>query len=82
MSLRNLNFIITIANKDKLSPWLLRFEFNRANMLDKQINMIDIYQAIYYKFNKIGESVDDIICSFSDDNSSKLVLRLRCLVSK
>ena len=66
---------------DKVNPWLLRFEFDREKMVEKQIRMIDIYYAIYSKFNKDGRDIDDMVCVFSDDNASNLVFRIQCLVS-
>ena len=50
-------------------------------MVEKQIRMIDIYYAIYSKFNKDGRDVDDMVCVFSDDNASNLVFRIQCLVT-
>ena len=66
---------------NKISPWLLRFEFDREKMVEKQIKMIDIYYAIYSKFNKEGKDTDDMVCVFSDDNASNLVFRIQCLVT-
>ena len=64
---------------EQVNPWLLRFEFDREKMVEKQIRMIDIYYAIYSKFNKDGR--DDMVCVFSDDNASNLVFRIQCLIT-
>ncbi len=69
------------SSTDQVNPWLLRFEFDREKMVEKQIKMIDIYYAIYSKFNKEGNAMDDMICVFSDDNASNLVFRIQCLVN-
>jgi DNA-directed RNA polymerase II subunit RPB1 len=70
------------TKKEEINPWLLRLEFDREKMVDKQINMVDIYYAIYSRFNKDGKDKDDMICVFSDDNASNLVFRIQCLVDK
>jgi len=57
----------------------LRFKFDRQEMIDRDISMIDIYHAINIKFNK---DTDDIVCVFSDDNAEELILRIQCVVSK
>ena len=61
--------------EDTTNPWILRFEFDRSKMIQKNIKMIDIYQAINNKFN--DDSNDSIKCIFSDDNSSKLIFRVQ-----
>jgi len=53
------------------SPWVLRFEFNRKLMLDKEISMYDIYSNIKKVYD------NNITCIYSDDNSSKLIFRIR-----
>lgn len=70
------------SEKEEVNPWLLRFEFDREKMVDKQISMADIYYAIYSRFNKDGKDKDEMVCVFSDDNASKLVFRIQCLVDK
>ena len=44
-------------------------------MLDKNIKMIDIYYAIYNKFNNDKE--EDIYCVYTDDNASELILKIQ-----
>jgi DNA-directed RNA polymerase beta' subunit len=56
---------------DKPSPWLLRFEFDKAKMDDLGITMHDVHITIY---NFYEETVK---CAFSDDNSDKLIFRVR-----
>jgi len=53
------------------SPWLLRMEFDRQKMINYGIHMIDL-QTVLHNFYD-----DKICCMFSDDNSSKLVLRIK-----
>lgn len=57
----------------QLSKWLIRFEFDREEMLEKNITMDDIHYAI-----KTGYK-DDVDCVFSDYNSEKLILRVRLM---
>ena len=56
---------------DKLSPWLLRFEFNKIKMFDLGVTMHDIHQTIYKYYE------DYINCYYSDDNADKLIFRIR-----
>ncbi len=59
----------------KENPWILRFMFNREKMLEKKINMIDIYNKINTKMDKT------LTCIYSDDNSSNLIMRIRLNVT-
>ena len=54
------------------SPWLLRLEFNKDNMLQYSLDMIQVHQKLleYYRD-------DTISCMFSDDNADKLVFRIK-----
>jgi DNA-directed RNA polymerase II subunit RPB1 len=58
-------------NIESPSNWLLRLEFDRMKMMDKNISMDDIH----YCLNTVYEH--DISCIFSDDNFSKLICRIR-----
>ena len=53
------------------SPWLLRLEFDRKVMMNKDITMFDIYSRLCSIYDKT------INCIFTDDNSSNLILRIR-----
>jgi DNA-directed RNA polymerase beta' subunit len=53
------------------SPWLLRFELDRAKMLDLKVTMLDV-EHVLTKFY-----ADTVTCVLSDDNSDRLVCRLR-----
>lgn len=55
----------------RLSPWLLRIVLDRARMLDKQLTMAEVANAITAEFNK------DLHVLANDDNAEKLVLRIR-----
>ena len=57
------------------SPWLLRFEFDRMRMLEKQVYFSDINLALQDHYKD-----DTLTCIFSDDNSARLVCRARLLV--
>ena len=56
----------TITN----NPWLIRLEFNKKKILNKKINMDDIYLIIKYYYP--GSNI-----IYSDDNASKLIFRLK-----
>jgi DNA-directed RNA polymerase subunit A" len=55
-----------------VSKWILRFEFDREKMFNKNITMDDIYFVIK---NTYSITADDTI--YSDYNSQKLVMRIR-----
>jgi DNA-directed RNA polymerase II subunit RPB1 len=57
----------------RMSPWLLRIELNREMMVDKKLLMADIAERINQDFQ------DDLSCIFNDDNSEKLLLRIRIM---
>ncbi len=57
--------------ESKKSDWLLRFEFDKSSLLNKNISMDEIYQSIMMVKNK------DINCLYSDYNSKELIFRLR-----
>ena len=56
---------------DNLSKWVLRLEFDREKLMNKNISMDDIYMAIYSYYK------DDVSCNYSDDNSGKMIFRIR-----
>lgn len=57
------------------SPWLLRFEFDRAKMLDLGVTMLDLEHVLLDWFD------DTLSCTMSDDNAKSLVGRVRLNVS-
>lgn len=60
-----------VARRGKISPWLLRFEFDKDRMLEEGVNMLDLYAVL-------KDFYDDVVhCMFSDDNSHNLVFRIR-----
>ena len=60
-----------LMQKAKLYPWLLRFEFDRSAMLERDITMLDVYNVI----NEMYE--DKVHVMFSDDSSKNLVFRMK-----
>jgi DNA-directed RNA polymerase beta' subunit len=58
---------------DDLSPWVLRIEFDKEALLNKNILINDIQELIMNSHNL--ES--DVQCIFTDDNAKNLVLRIR-----
>ncbi len=61
------------------SPWVLKLEFNKAKMMDKNIKMANIHHAIISKFN-IDQK--DISCFYTDDNADNLIMRIQCNLSQ
>ncbi|KAK9461884.1 DNA-directed RNA polymerase II subunit RPB1 [Lipomyces oligophaga] len=57
----------------KQSPWLLRFELDRAKMLDRELTMSQVAEKIIEEFQ--GE----MFVIWSEDNSEKLILRCRVI---
>lgn len=60
-----------LMQKAKLYPWLLRFEFDRSAMLERDITMLDVYNVITDMYE------DKVHVMFSDDNSKNLVFRMK-----
>jgi DNA-directed RNA polymerase II subunit RPB1 len=60
-----------LMQKAKLYPWLLRFEFDRSAMLERDITMLDVYNVITDMYE------DKVHVMFSDDNSKNLIFRLK-----
>jgi len=58
------------------SNMIIRFEFDKQIMINKDITMEDIYYKIYNEYR------DNIVCKYSDDNSNKLIFRIRLLKVK
>jgi len=54
----------------EMSPWVIRFVFDKIKMLDRGIIMEDIYIAIDLMYS------NNIKCVFSDDNSKELIGRI------
>ena len=58
------------------SDWVIRFEFDKQDLINKNITMEDIYHKINLSYG------DDITCVYSDDNSNNLVFRIRIMKLK
>lgn len=61
------------ASIEYQSPWLLRFELDRAKMLDKQLTMSQVAEKISAKFDP------DLFVIWSEDNAEKLIIRCRLI---
>uniref|UniRef100_A0A1I8J9U6 DNA-directed RNA polymerase n=1 Tax=Macrostomum lignano TaxID=282301 RepID=A0A1I8J9U6_9PLAT len=57
----------------RASPWMLRIELDRKRMVDKKLTMESIAEKVSASFG------NDLSCIFNDDNSEKLVLRIRIM---
>ena len=58
-------------SKKEKSKWVLRFTFDKINMLEKNITMDDVNFSIKNSYK------DDVSCVYSDYNSDSLVFRIR-----
>ncbi len=58
----------------KFSPWLLRLEFDREKMFNKNVSMYDVAFILRNKF-------EGIYLVYSDYNAQKLVMRIRIPVT-
>ena len=59
------------TKKNEMSKFIIRFVFDREAMLDKNITMDDVHFAIKNSFKK------EVVCMYTDLNSSKLIFRIR-----
>lgn len=60
---------------ERLSPWILRLELDRARMLDKHLTMAEVGAAIKRAY------APDLQVLVSDDNADRLVVRCRIIRS-
>ena len=72
---REFNMLSNMENKS-YGPWILRLTFDKMKMMDKNLQMADIYYAITSRFNMENE---DVRCVYTDDNASELALRIQCV---
>jgi intein/homing endonuclease len=64
-----------VGDSEERSPWILRLEFDKSKMFDKDIRMSDVYYTIQSKFaNDLSSEINFV---YSDDNSSKLIFRFQ-----
>ncbi|CAD5117546.1 DgyrCDS6308 [Dimorphilus gyrociliatus] len=71
----NIYYEMPDFDPNRISPWLLRIELDLKRMTDKKLTMEQISEKITAGFG------DDLNCIFNDDNSEKLVLRIRIMNS-
>jgi DNA-directed RNA polymerase beta' subunit len=62
---------------NKKCNWLIRFEFDREKMFNKNITMDDVYFVIHNAYGFYGEKDDTIETIYTDYNSQKLIMRIR-----
>ena len=60
---------INPVDADNDSCWVLRLEFDRRELMNRNITMEDIHFAIFSQYEKLGY--------YADDNAAKLILRIR-----
>jgi len=59
------------------SKWLIRFEFDREKMFNKNITMDDVYFVIQNTYGFYGDDDSTIHTIYTDYNSQKLLMRIR-----
>ncbi len=64
-------FDLEQCKEEDLSPWMIRFVFDKESMMNRNISILEIQEKIKEK-----ES-GDIECPFSDDGASNVVMRIR-----
>ena len=62
------------GDKEKFSKWLLRIEFDRDIMFEKNISMDDVGFALMHKYSS------EINLIYSDFNADKLIMRIRLTI--
>lgn len=72
----NIYYEMPDFDTSRMSPWLLRIELDRKRMTDKKLTMEQIAEKINLGFG------EDLNCIFNDDNSERLVLRIRIMNSE
>ena len=77
-SILNMSAPFDFGEELELTPWILKLEFDKIKMLEKNIKMIDVYIKISQKFNKDRE---DIKCYYTDDNSRNLIMRIQPVIT-
>ncbi|MAF14215.1 MAG: hypothetical protein CMI53_05010 [Parcubacteria group bacterium] len=56
------------------SPWLIRFEFNKREMMNRNITMDDIHLKLTQLYNRNTQTIS---CMYTDDNYHKQIFRIR-----
>ena len=70
----DMNSLFNFGDDFILTPWVLKLEFDKIKMLEKNIKMIDIYIKVSQKFNNDSQ---DIRCFYTDDNATNLIMRIQ-----
>lgn len=67
-----------IPKDTERSPWVLHMHFNNEVMMRKNIQMSDIHYMMMQSQRKDGS----LYCSYTDDNSADLIMRIRPIAHK
>lgn len=60
-----------LMQSSELTPWLLRFEFDKEKMKEFEVTMQDLSNVIYDYYK------ETVNCMFSDDTSQNLIMRVK-----
>jgi DNA-directed RNA polymerase II subunit RPB1 len=72
---REFNLLTPLTNTRSYDPWVLRLTFDKMKMMERNIQMADVYYAIMSRFTMESE---DIHCIYTDDNAGLLSMRIQC----
>jgi len=65
-------FEIDNIPEEIMSPWILRLKFDKESLMNKNITIQEIQEAIKEKSNS-----DEIECIYSDDSAQDVIMRIR-----
>jgi DNA-directed RNA polymerase II subunit RPB1 len=72
---REFNLLTPLTSTRSYDPWVLRLTFDKMKMMERNLQMSDIYYAIMSRFTMESE---DIHCIYTDDNAGFLSMRIQC----
>jgi DNA-directed RNA polymerase II subunit RPB1 len=68
-------FELTGGDDPEYTPWILRMIFDKEEMLNRNIEIIDVQEIIYSNIT----TETNVQCIFSDDNNSNVVMRIKIM---
>jgi DNA-directed RNA polymerase II subunit RPB1 len=75
--MKNNGAAVEVANPDSFSKWIIRLEFDRERMFNKNITMDDVYFVVQNAYDFVGDREQSVQTIYTDYNSTKLVMRIR-----
>jgi DNA-directed RNA polymerase II subunit RPB1 len=62
---------------EAFSKWVIRLEFDRERMFNKNITMDDVYFVVQNSYDFVGDRDQNVQTIYTDYNSAKLIMRIR-----